>query len=293
MIDGLHVSYGLSSEDYQRIVALADVCRQYDGIDLSVPLNLPMLQNRPDTEGNDLMYMVEAGKLVGYLGLYKMGTRNELELTGMVHSDFRRQGIFRKLLARAKALGDERGIGRMLLIADQGSSVAGMSAVALGAVYQFSEYRMYYQASSSAKKPTPVNPHVTIEKAEEADLPALVAIAIACFEQSEANIRPLLERNLASEQHDLYVIRYESSTVGTVTVGFDEGEAFIISFCVSPEYQGKGIGRHVLRSIVAMLADRNIPICLDVDVQNRQALGLYESCGFSIASGYDYYLVTS
>ena len=56
-------------------------------------------------------------------------------------------------------------------------------------------------------------------------------------------------------------------------------ECEILTFAVKPDFQGKGIGRLLLRRL---LEEMEIPIFLEVATDNLAAISLYESEGFEV-----------
>ncbi|WP_415639930.1 GNAT family N-acetyltransferase [Paenibacillus lupini] len=60
-------------------------------------------------------------------------------------------------------------------------------------------------------------------------------------------------------------------------------------FAILPEYQGKGIGRKVLRRVINEQSSAGYSLHLDVETKNDHALGLYESVGFKAVHAQDYY----
>lgn len=67
---------------------------------------------------------------------------------------------------------------------------------------------------------------------------------------------------------------------GVLSLG--AGECHILNLCVDPDRHGRGIGRMLLRRLleVARLQGADMAF-LEVRESNRQAIGLYESEGFS------------
>lgn len=56
------------------------------------------------------------------------------------------------------------------------------------------------------------------------------------------------------------------------------------------EYRGRGYGRQMLEQIIRQLHDEGIKaITLEVEVENKNAIGLYSSCGFQVVTTYDYF----
>ncbi|MCB9103782.1 MAG: GNAT family N-acetyltransferase [Anaerolineales bacterium] len=78
--------------------------------------------------------------------------------------------------------------------------------------------------------------------------------------------------------------------VGKIQVTLGADEIYLSGFCLWPDYRGQGYGRSILTQIVNQLnRERRQPIVLEVACANRQALSLYQSCGFREVTAYDYY----
>lgn len=58
-----------------------------------------------------------------------------------------------------------------------------------------------------------------------------------------------------------------------------------ISLAVLPEFRGRGIGRLLLQKMIAEMTPRHNALSLSVRDDNRAALRLYESCGFTKIEG--------
>jgi len=72
------------------------------------------------------------------------------------------------------------------------------------------------------------------------------------------------------------------------------GPYFLWRLVIDADHQGKGYGRQILLDAVDLLLSLNLPrILIEVAVDNRNALGLYESCGFHITQEYGYYTLTA
>ncbi|MFN8594408.1 MAG: GNAT family N-acetyltransferase [Thermomicrobiales bacterium] len=95
---------------------------------------------------------------------------------------------------------------------------------------------------------------------------------------------------LASDRSVTLIARSDQRPIGLVGgyFGSDEGDesvAIVVSMYVNQAYRGRGIGRWLLRSLVARLAaDRRIAtIRLWVRPGQQPACQLYESLGFRVA----------
>jgi len=96
---------------------------------------------------------------------------------------------------------------------------------------------------------------------------------------------------LAHPQHRYYVAVLENvGVIGKLDVSLAEQAGFIYGFGVLPEYRGRGYGRQLLAyTMQTLLALGKTQIALEVATANKNALSLYQSCGFRETGSYDYY----
>lgn len=70
--------------------------------------------------------------------------------------------------------------------------------------------------------------------------------------------------------------------LGYAVVAYLVDEAHLLNICVSPNAQGRGLGRQLLRHLMATaVEDQMVQMILEVRVSNAAANGLYLSEGFS------------
>ena len=82
----------------------------------------------------------------------------------------------------------------------------------------------------------------------------------------------------------------DGTIVGKIGLVFEANGVYLRAFGVLPEYRGRGYGRFMLATTIATLrAEGQTHFSLDVATDNENALGLYQSCGFTVALAYDYY----
>lgn len=74
---------------------------------------------------------------------------------------------------------------------------------------------------------------------------------------------------------------HQKSLVGFLLLQVIEDEAEILTFCVSPEFQGQGIGKKILQEVIENIEESNgKEIILDVSKANSSARHIYTQLGF-------------
>jgi ribosomal protein S18 acetylase RimI-like enzyme len=276
---GLIKRQGLTAADLVEIEHLAHICNTCEGLDIK--LNWSMLRSRSSAEMNDLFYY-QQGRLVGYLAIYVFNS-HEAEISGMVHPDYRRQGIFSMLLRQASEECRWRGVKKFFLIVEQNARSGLAFVTALSAHYHHSEYRMVL---SELRTSTSFAPNLEFRPARPDERAILAHITATAFEIDE----DVASYDFGDSSRRSYVALLNDVYIGKIEVWFDEQEAFIYGFGVLPEYQHKGYGRQMLvRAVQEVYAMGLRDVALEVEVKNESALALYHSCGFHEISRYDYY----
>jgi ribosomal protein S18 acetylase RimI-like enzyme len=270
------------------VEVLAEACRRQEPIEL--PLHMEPPRPVPGDETNHFVYY-EDGQLVGFVSLPPDA---EVELLGMVHPRCRRRGIGRALLEAARAECGRRGQAEYLLVCEEASPSGRGFAEAIGGRYRFSEFRMELDPAatqSSAPRPRVLR----LERAGERDLEALVSIRTTSFARDEEAARKQMAAWLRSSDQRLYIGRRDGDAVGSlrVFIAGEESMVYLNSFVVRPECRGRGYGREILERTIAELRGGGWQhIRIEVETENRNALGLYRSCGFREIAEYRYYALS-
>lgn len=274
----------LSAEELAAIRQLADRCEEHDGIELK--LNWDDLQTRAGERTDDYLYY-EDGQLIGFFAMYHFNSW-EIEISGMVHPDHRRKGIFSALYAAAKQEIARRGELNVIWIVSEGSPSGKAFALSTGAQYKNSEYKMEREKDAPLPEATD---KLLIREATLADAPEMGRMMHVCFGLPLDEMVKSVERKFGKEDYSLLIAEVDGVRIGRMNVDHPEaGEVWVFGFCVLPEHQGKGYGREFLARVIREYAGKGYEqFALEVAVENKGALGLYESVGYRVTAGIDYY----
>jgi ribosomal protein S18 acetylase RimI-like enzyme len=270
----------LTREELFKIKDLQEVCEKEGGFQLK--LNFDMLENRTENRKEDFFHY-EDGKLVGFLGSYYFG--NKVEICGMVHPDYRRRGIFSRMLEMGLEEARKRETKMVLLNAPTESQSAKEFLKNIPCAFSIAEYQMRWHETELSE-----NPAITIRtSSSNEDVEAEIQLDVLCFGLSEKEVRDFKQSTKELSSDRRLIIEAEGKTAGKMRVSELNGEAWIYGFAVFPEQQGKGIGRKALSKVVKMEHQKGLSIFLEVEAKNAHALRLYESCGFRSYHSQDYY----
>jgi ribosomal-protein-alanine N-acetyltransferase len=123
---------------------------------------------------------------------------------------------------------------------------------------------------------------VTVRAAAEADLDAIAGLEEAAFQDPWP--REMLAYEVAHPHSVLLVASCEEGTPPAAYAAFRHaaGEAELLRVGVAPGFRRRGFARALLIEGLERLRAAEVQVCyLEVRVDNRSAIYLYESLGFS------------
>ncbi|ARU61429.1 hypothetical protein CBW65_10750 [Tumebacillus avium] len=274
----------MNAIEIEDVTALAELVKEYDG--LALKLNMDMLKNRRDDVTNDFL-CYQDGKLIGFLGMYGFNNK-EIEISGMVHPEHRRQGVFTRLYEAAKAESVSRGIASMLFIVEDDARAGQAFAKKIGAEYEFTEYGMDLKNEGKAPQGGEVE---LVRAATEEDAAFIGQLMATGFGLPADEMKGNMSRDFNNPNKQVYIGKVDGENIAAISIGLGEaGTAFYYGFVVEPEYRGKGYGRYILWTLVKkMQAEGRTRLALEVATENKNALGLYQSVGFELTTAFGYY----
>jgi ribosomal protein S18 acetylase RimI-like enzyme len=271
----------LTSEEIGMVNRLIDRCNTIDGLDL------PLEATAQDgSAGVRYCLAWDHDRLVGLLVIQG---RADAEVCLAVDPDYRRRGIGRNLLARARTALRERQVPKLLLVAEEASAPGRAFVEAIGARYQNSEYRLVLdERSVPLDRAWPRA--VELRPGTSADARLIAHLIATSFGDPEADVLEWVERALTLENHRFFIGSVDGVPIGNIRTNYYGTTIYVTAFGILPEHRGRGFGRQMLlRTVDRLLAEKWPRIAIEVETNNRNALGLYVSCGFKETTTYGYY----
>lgn len=288
------------------IKALETVCYEHEEIALkleveykhAVYIDQKERDEQPSTfESNEFM-CYDGHALVGYIGICGFGGY-ALELNGMVHPNYRHQGIFSALHERVLTDLNKRHPSEVLLLCDANSHWGQYFIEQCGGKYQKSEFEMVADLSSYRLNESEAK--LIFKKATNADK-AEIDLQNAIYfsdETGEVNEAENTSEEITVLPEDeekrgflIYLAHLGPDVVGKVNIQLLSREGGIYGLGIKPEYRGKGLGRSLLLQAMDVIQKNGLPTAmLQVEAENEKALSLYKSCGFEIRSTMKYYCI--
>jgi ribosomal protein S18 acetylase RimI-like enzyme len=280
---GVYKKWTLTDADLAEIRQLAQICQEHQPLELR--LNWDALALRNGSQANEHLYYRDDTR-IGFFSMDGLGF-DEAEGTGMVHPSYRRQGVFRALVAAACEECRQNNTQSLILFFDHRSDAAIAFCNAIGAQHDFSEHNMRLDDPNRLPQ---VEQRLDFRKATQADAPAIGTIQAQDFNADPERVQQNVARNMQSPFYRYYIATLDQVPIGTLNVQNIGGEAYIYGFVVRPDQRGRGYGKEILaRTIADIVAERSQPVFLEVETENDPAFGLYRSFGFQVTTTYDYY----
>lgn len=298
----------IDKEDYKLIHKLEKQCIDTDKVTLKLELDYKIGTDGENDKSssiqniNEFMYL-DGEELIGYIGICSFGSVGApIEVNGMVHPEYRKQGVFQILWQMVEAEWKRRGLSSMLLLCDRKSVLGKEFIKKTGALYQHSEYEMYLKRDDLQLIEKQLD-GITFRKATNKDAYEIARQNTIYFKNEFQHLEnaskedkqdAILEMILPEEEEKrgmlIYLAEKDKQIVGKVHLQLTSGVCAIYGLGVLPEYRQKGIGRSILMRAIEKLKQANASeIMLQVVAENANALNLYKSCGFIETSTMDYY----
>lgn len=277
-------SNAVSLEETEKIRELESACIKEDSLESSLFLSTEINYDR---EIPVFFSAYEGEKLVGFLTIF-IPTKEEAEISAIVHPDYRRKGIFTKLDEVAREIISENKIGRILYCVETKSKSAG-EVLRQRKIEQIirSEYRMEAKEESILKDFSAAS-GIYSERANPKNIKNYLEITESAFGEGDSGYSDTI---MSSKTRLGYVLYKDETPVGVFVIGLEEeGKPFIYGVAVKKDERGKGYGKALMGEACKIGFNYGKTLQLDVDSENPVAFNLYKKMGFKITFQMDYYI---
>ncbi|GAA3730140.1 mycothiol synthase [Salinactinospora qingdaonensis] len=308
----MRVTAELSPTEATAVAGIADAARQHDGV--AALSEQTLLRVRHGAQGSEVHFHLlftggegDDAELSGFGFVERMPEEPDFaEL--VVTPEQRGAGHGTRLLASLAGDASERGL-RVWAHGRTPQAVALARSAGWEQVRGLWKMRLRLRSTEEASAPTLPEPHLSNELASRlhirtfevgADEEEWLAVNARAFadhpEQGSLTLADLRQREeedwfdpagffVAVERESGRIAGFHWTKVHADGAGLTEGEpvgeVYVVG--VAPEWRGTGLGRTLTVTGVRYLAERGLPwVLLYVDEENRAAVRLYESLGFTL-----------
>jgi ribosomal protein S18 acetylase RimI-like enzyme len=237
-----------------------------------------------DPDGSGLLYR-EGGEVLGYVG-FELG--KEVEATGVVLPSHRRRGYGTKLLEGLIETCRANNVETCYIVTDEASPSGKAFVTYTRAGYRTSEYRMVLDRSRF--QPVESEGSLELQSVGVETVELFASLLSTGFGTPLDDNRAWLGHDMRAPGRRFWIAYRGSVPVGTVRVIGVHADVYTTALTVLPEYRGQGYGRQILSHITHMLTEEHWEqILIEVETENRNALGLYRSLGYRETRTYGFY----
>lgn len=277
----------INEKDYDDIKRLEKYCADTDNISFKLELEykLSCLKQSDEIFVNINDFMCYRGEsLIGYVGINDFGG-NALEVNGMVHPDYRSKGIFRRLYNLVIDEWKKRKQQEMLFLCDNKSELGLKFINKVCNTYDHSEYEMILDMENIPKFNQDT---ISLRYAEKNDCTTVAKMDSIFFDMDVKENDDYIVENI--ENKTTFIATENNIDIGKVRIELLDNVGGIYGLGIIPKFRGRGFGRELLlKSVIKLIEMGAEKIMLQVEVNNKNALNLYKSCGFKENYVMEYY----
>ncbi|WP_066713615.1 GNAT family N-acetyltransferase [Clostridium sp. Marseille-P299] len=274
----------------EEIRALEEKCNALDQSERTVYLST----NGNTTKNLKCFYLYYEEELKGFLALTNIDD-NDIELNAFVDPEYRRRGVFKKLVQAAFKECKKSDVSEVFIFQrpfDKGSLKAILS---VGAEYLYSEYQMELSLLDGMKAAEDISKVVTLHEIKQEQKEFYTKHMIPLFQMSEDEAGERFEDAISEPRLKTYIAYDNEEPVGFFSLFYGGSAVTLFDVGICEEYQGKGYGNALLRAIydevLTKKEDGIYRIILHVSSYNEVATHLYKKHGFQVKDQLDCYKI--
>ena len=276
-------NHQLTDDQLSQLNSLAKRCRKNDGG--TIPIYTNQLLQRRSLPCNLLYYHQQ--QLIGFLSLFFF-YEDACELTLMVDPAWRRQRIATRLISTILPLITSRELDHILCPSP--AELNGDWLISRGFSYHNSEVQMQRKNTGIIE----LNyPELTFyQSVSDKDISTLVAMDIACFHTEKIEMENRFHRLLRDETYRLFIIKINDQPIGKAHLHEEAGQVQLSDIAILPSHQGRGFGQALVANCIQYARQNyTLPLRLNVESTNLNALHLYQKLGFKTMNTWNFWMI--
>ncbi|TQE91947.1 GNAT family N-acetyltransferase [Ureibacillus terrenus] len=281
------VSLPIDEETFQEIQQLSQFVKEIDRCAYAKALNLSLLKKAFSRGFCILAYDENTNALVACITAVDKIGLDTYEWSMLVDPMYRDAGIDETFLSLlSKAFKERRAMGE--LVALHANDLYGRKILKkYGYTYSFSESTFEAEAEMAEMHHSayirPFN--------ELTDLEPLIEIYREAFGDLREESLELIALNKNGPGRVIWVAEMDGEVAGTITTVQEELNQWITSLAVHPRHRRKGIANALLHWAKDFAYRSSIKrVLLDVEMENEEALSVYQKAGFHMSNQLDFYV---
>ncbi|MFA6939830.1 MAG: GNAT family N-acetyltransferase [Clostridiaceae bacterium] len=261
------------------IKKLEKICREQDKTSGDAFLSNELNFNK-DVKCFFLLYEEEI--LVSFIYMF-MPSPVEAEISACTLPEKRRQGYFKILFQNAVDELLRFNVNEILFVHEPAGLEAKIVLDKLGAKFDFTEYLLFYEGSMPEKS-------LELKTVTEENMSDVIKLNVDIFSDSLSVSESMVREAVNSYKITPYMAILNDEIIGVCNVNFESEDISIFGLGIAAKYQGKGLGRAMLNSLInQLISEGHKSITLEVNSENIRAYNLYTKNGFKIKTQFDYY----
>lgn len=283
-ISVMTVSFPLDQETMEEIKQLIAEAETVDKVDYISLLSAAELSDYYSKGFCVLAYDDDSDQLVGVLTSIDRITTLDFEWSSVVLLNVRRLGIGERLVIELGRNLEIRGAVLDIALLPEGSEAGQRLLHKFGYTYDFSERTM---EASAGEVELESDVEISQYSDEESEV---VGVLVSAFGDTEEEAKELIEFNTQTPNRQLMIAKLQAEVVATVTIVADGEKLWVTGLAVHENVRGRGVATYLL-NWSKNEANRmgKASIHLDVEIDNEQALSIYEKAGFTTVSSTHFY----
>ncbi|UUV24893.1 MULTISPECIES: GNAT family N-acetyltransferase [Lysinibacillus] len=284
-ISVMTVSFPLDGETLKEVKLLCEEATVQDYRVYETIMNVPMASSFENKGFMVLAYEDDKDLLVGAASAIDLMGLHTYEWSLVVTPAYRQKGIGTVLVEGIQVGLKERGAEGQLAVVIDGSPYGHTFIENKGFTYSFSETTLETKA-----EPVTLRDDINIQ-AYNGEQAELITIYCEAFGDLPEESEELIAFNTSTNGRELWIAYRDGAVVGTVTTAKENEIQWVTALAVHPNCEGQGIGTALLSFSKDYASKVGAAfVMLDVEVDNKKALSVYEKAGFMKAQQIDYYV---